>query len=153
MFNEENVDANGAGSVYNEIVSAIQECQISQVAIFGYSHGGGSTHDLAERLDDNVIGNFTISYTAYIDAVGQDFPFADQERERPPGTDFHANYYQPNGAFELGGGPIDPPGANFEVDVSTTQWGISLEHHNMDDHINIRNGIIDQLITIPRVAR
>ena len=49
----------------------MQRRGIGIVSIFGYSHGGGSTHDLAERLDINrgSLGTFTMPYTAYIDGI------------------------------------------------------------------------------------
>ncbi|MDI6809939.1 MAG: hypothetical protein QME66_13385, partial [Candidatus Eisenbacteria bacterium] len=102
MYNEDSVAGNGAGATYDEVISAIQHRNVNQVAIFGYSHGGGSTHDLAERLDNNrgTIGAFTIPFTAYVDAVTQGA--ITQENRRPPGSGFHVNFYQ-EGSLADGG--------------------------------------------------
>jgi len=109
MYNEEvGVDAdNGGGAAYDEVLSAVQDRVVNDVAIYGYSHGGGATYNLASDL---TAANISIDFTAYIDAVTQGG--TSQETGLPLGTGFHANYYQPNGALELGGGPV--AGANLE---------------------------------------
>ena len=53
MYDEDDVGSSGAGPTYDEVVRAVSSRGIGIVSIFGYSHGGGSTHDLANRLDDN----------------------------------------------------------------------------------------------------
>lgn len=148
MYDEDNVANSGAGAVYNEIVGAIQDRGVSGVVAYGYSHGGSSVHDLSDRLMNNAgnIGSFTIHYSGYIDAVDQRFPLTAQENRRPPGTQYLTNYYQNNGIFELGGGPIDPPGAEFQLDVQSTGWGNNLDHFTVDDHPNVKTGIFDRLI-------
>ena len=162
MYDEDHVDNDdGSGAVYDEIVRAIQQRDISQVAIYGYSHGRGSTHDLAARLDNNrgAIGAFTVPFTAYIDAVESDsFADTDQERRRPPGTVYHVNYYQigvlnpfsPWLDGGLDGGPIiNPPGADFEVNVDAA--GQTHTHFTIDDDANVLNGIRTRLA--PRVSK
>ena len=142
MYDEDVVvDETDGGVAFAEVQNAVQNRNVTQIAILGYSHGGGSTHDLAENLNNN---GRTTAFTAYIDAVAQPDANPAQENRRPPGTAFLVNYYQENGAFELGGGPV--PGANFELDVTTTGWGAALDHYNVDDHQNVRNGVRDQLI-------
>jgi hypothetical protein len=68
------------------------------------------------------------------------------EEELPPSTAYHANYYQNPGCgfFSLCGGPI--PGADFDLDVTTTPWGAGLGHFTIDDHPNVKTGVMDQLI-------
>ena len=118
MFDEDNVAADGSGPVYDEVVNAIQNRSVNDVAIYGYSHGGGSTYDLADRLDLNRadIGVFEITWSSYVDSVSNnsDLDVA-QELRRPPSTAYHANHYQ-HGAFLpdffLDGGPVpdsNPP--------------------------------------------
>lgn len=46
MTDEDRVAADGSGRVYNEVVNAIENRSVRELAIFGYSHGGGSTYDL-----------------------------------------------------------------------------------------------------------
>jgi len=95
----------GAGPVYDETVSAIQDRKVQTLAVFGYSHGGGSTYDLVKRLDDNRadIGTFTVQFTAYIDAIRQTVespvggvrvPVGLPEVRRPPSSQYHMNFYQ-----------------------------------------------------------
>lgn len=64
MFDEDVVAADGIGQAYDETVTAIRDRGVSQAAIYGYSHGGGSTFDLADRLDVNraAIGVFEIRF-------------------------------------------------------------------------------------------
>ncbi len=136
MYDEDVVAADGSGAAYNEVVRAIQERSVSRVAVFGYSHGGGSTVDLAIRLNNNRagIGAFDIAYTAYVDAIrnNSDIDLA-TETELPPTTMFHANYYQNPGCglFSLCGGPIN--GADINLNVNTTAWGAGLTHFTVDD--------------------
>jgi hypothetical protein len=99
--------------------NAIRNRSVSHIGIFGWSHGGGATYDLAETLTNlktGAIGDlpdtFTIDATAYIDAVnygslqlapGVGFPGTESwvpmaEFRRPPGAEKVANWYQE--AFE-----------------------------------------------------
>jgi hypothetical protein len=154
MYDEDVVTASGAGAAYGEVVSAVRDRGVGSVAIFGYSHGGGSTNDLARRLDDNrgTIGTFSIDFTAYVDGIDNDSDIdIGTETELPPSTGYHANYYQNPGCgfFALCGGPI--AGADFDLDVTTTPWGAGLTHFTVDDAPEVTSGIRDQLL--PRVPR
>jgi hypothetical protein len=148
MYDEDVVGSNGAGAAYNEVVSAVRDRGVSGVAIFGYSHGGGSTNDLAARLVDNAgtIGSFSIDFTAYVDGIDNDSDVdIGTETELPPSTNYHANYYENPGCglFQLCGGPI--AGADFDLNVNTTAWGAGLGHFTIDDAPNVLDGIRDQL--------
>lgn len=155
MYDEDNVDYDGAGATYNEVVNAIQHRSVTQVAVFGYSHGGGSTYLLANLLNTNrdTIGTFTIPFTAYIDGVEDTFMGdMNQEHRRPPSSGYHVNYYQEGSAADgwLDGGPIDnPPGADFEVDVDNPTP--TETHFTVDDETTVLNGIETRLT--PRVNR
>src|SRR5690606_38516941 len=146
----DNVSGTGAGIVYDEVVRAIRDRGVTQVAIYGYSHGGGGTFELAKRLHDNraSIGTFTFPFTGYVDAINNvDInPFA--ETRLPPTTAYHVNYYQTN-EFLIQGD--DVPGADLNLNVNSTPWGADLEHSGIDDHPNVRAGIFDPLVA--RVAR
>lgn len=147
LYDEDNVAADGTGSVYNEAVTAIADRLVEEVSIFGYSHGGGSTHDLAERLDNDRpgIGLFEIVATSYVDAVENDSDFdVSQELRRPPSTGYHANHYQVGsfGDFFLDGGPVansDPPLSGLNVE--TTPWGAGATHFVVDDFSQVRDFI------------
>jgi len=149
MYDEDVVPASGAGSAYNEVVSAIQRRGVSAVAIYGYSHGGGSTNDLARRLDANraSIGPFAVHFTAYVDGIDNDSDFdIDTETGLPPSTAYHANYYEHPGCgfLQLCGGPI--AGADLNVNVTATAWGSGLTHFTIDDAPTVLQGILDLLV-------
>lgn len=154
MYDEDVVAASGAGAAYNEVVSAVADRGVLGVAIYGYSHGGGSTPDLARRLDDNrgSIGLFMIEFTGYVDGIGNNSDFdISAETELPPSTQYHANYYENPGCglFTLCGGPI--VGADFDLNVTGTPWGASLTHFTVDDATEVTTGIRDQLmLRLPR---
>ncbi len=148
MYDEDKVGADGSGLVYDEIVNAIQFRGVDEVAIFGYSHGGGSTHDLAERLDAfrAGIGAFSISFTSYVDGIENDSDTdVDPELRYPPSSAYHANQYQ-RGSFAdffLDGGPVpgsDPPPTG--LDVETTFWGVGATHFIVDDYMQVRDFIL-----------
>jgi hypothetical protein len=150
MYDEDVVPASGAGAAYNEVVSAIQHRGVSHVAIYGYSHGGGSTNDLARRLDTNraSIGTFSLDFTAYVDGIDNDSDIdIDTETALPPSTIYHASYYEHPGCgfLQLCGGPIT--GANLNVNVTATPWGSALTHYTIDDAPQVLQGVLDLLVT------
>jgi len=145
-YDEDVVGNNGAGAAYDEVVRAIQHRQVTRVAVYGHSHGGGSTHDLAERLNANrgTIGTFTISFTAYVDAIENDSDFdTDSEVRLPPSTAYHMNYFQTVDLLLVGGAV---PGANENLNVNTTQWGQNLNHGAIDNDPNVINAVRDRAI-------
>ena len=152
VHDEDDVAADGSGPAYTAVVDAITNRMVDRVAIFGYSHGGGSTYDLSERLDVNRagIGIFEILVTSYVDAVQNDSDVdVDQELRRPPSTGWHANHYQV-GSFTdifLDGGPV--PNSNpapTGLNVETTPWGASSTHFQVDDFVQVRSYIETNLV-------
>lgn len=99
------------------------KCKVTDAAIFGYSHGGGSTYRVANASP----GGLTIKYTGYIDAVTNRWlgTFESEER-RPPGSAYHFNYYQTNGVLD---GKPSVPAADLEKDLTATT-----------DHFTIHKG-------------
>lgn len=152
VHDEDDVTADGSGPVLNEVINAIGNRMVDKVSIFGYSHGGGSTHDLAERLDNDRpgIGLFEIVVTSYVDGVENDSDFdVSQERRRPPSTAYHANHFQVGGFsdFFLDGGPVpnsDPP--PIGLNVETTAWGAGATHFLVDDYSQVRSFIEVNLV-------
>lgn len=143
MRDEDEVDATGAGAVYTETVNAIQQRGVAQLAVFGYSHGGGSTYHLCERLDAfrGTIGTFSIEFTSYVDGVrnNSDIDTA-METRRPPASAYHANHYQIGGFadFFLDGGPVSssqPPPSGLNVE--TVFWGVGATHFLVDDYSQV----------------
>jgi len=152
MYDEDVVSADGSGAAYDETVTAIRDRGVSEVAVYGYSHGGGSTYDLADRLDVNraAIGVFEIRYTSYVDSVSNNSDVdTGQELRRPPSAGFHLNHYQHGSFFEdlgLDGGPVpnsNPPPTG--LDVETTPWGATSTHFQVDDFIQVRDLIVSSL--------
>ncbi|MBK8913547.1 MAG: hypothetical protein IPM64_02920 [Phycisphaerales bacterium] len=146
MYDEDNVGADGSGATFNEAATAIRERGVTTVAIYGYSHGGGSTYDLADRLDVQRagLGVFEIVWTSYVDSVSNDSDFdTAQELRRPPSTGFHVNHYQRGSFFQdlgLDGGPVPnsvPPPSG--LDVETTPWGAGCTHFEVDDFPQVLN--------------
>jgi len=134
--------------VYDEVVEAIQLRGVKQIAIYGFSHGGGNTHDLAKKLDDNrgAIGTFTIVYTGYVDAIAQ--PLGRGEQRRPPASQYHVNYYQTYYALWpfIGHGVPSQPPADFTVNVNDMDWGKDLRHTTIDDAPQVLDGLYSTLM-------
>ncbi|MBI5865434.1 MAG: hypothetical protein HZB38_13190 [Planctomycetes bacterium] len=144
MYDEDGVAADGTGIVFNEAATAIRDRGVGTVAIFGYSHGGGSTYDLADLLDISrpALGTFEIAYTSYVDSVSNNSDIdTAQELRRPPGTAYHLNHYQHGSIFEdfgLDGGPVpnsNPPPSGLDVEM--TAWGASATHFQVDDFAQV----------------
>lgn len=147
-FDEDDVDDNGEDA-YAEVVNAIQDRNVSKVGIYGYSHGGGCTFILSQRLDDNRASNgtFSIDATAYIDAI-EDDSWMDSETltNLPPAAAYHANYYQTNvAASALGLHGTNIFGASFNLNVNTTAWGGGLHHGTIDDARQVINGVVEKI--------
>jgi hypothetical protein len=140
MRDEDDVFANGSGPVYAEVVNAIQHRAVAELAIFGYSHGGGSTYDLCARLDTfrATIGTFSIAFTSYVDGVQNSSDFdTDMELRRPIASAYHANHFQVGSFadFFLDGGPVPtsaPPPSGLNVEA--TPWGAGATHFLVDDY-------------------
>lgn len=166
MRDEDEVASDGSGPIYEEVANAIRNRSVRELAIFGYSRGGGSTYDLCNRLyvnRDNV-GDFSINFTSYVDAVQNrrlrnlSLDFADRsldfaERRKPTATRFHVNQYQTNNRWHpLRGRAIDgsepPPDG---LDVTTQAWGSDADHYDIDDLDEVRDFIYDNLTA--RVSR
>ena len=168
MRDENEVRENGTGPVYDEVVNAIQNRSVRELAIFGYSHGGGSTYDLCALLDirRDTISEFSVNFTSYVDAIENDSDTdTDAETRRPPASEFHLNQYQ-HASFEdvqraqqegldwlsvlgagfLDGGPVagstPPP---HGLDVESTSWGTRAYHYDIDDFDEILNSIYTEL--------
>lgn len=160
MYDEDVVAADGTGAAFNEVATAIQNSAVDAVAIFGYSHGGGSTYNLADLLDLSRagLGAFEIQVTSYVDAVRNSSDIdMNQETRRPPSTLFHANQYQHGTLLEdfyLDGGPVEnsypvPTG----LDVETTTWGAGCTHFEIDDFVQVRDLIEACLLpVVPRAT-
>ncbi len=144
MYDEDDVGPFGGGPAYDELVNSINNQLVEEVAIYGYSHGGGSTYDLSWLLNENVIGNefditetFTVTLTGYIDAITNTTMGA--ENRRPPLTDFHVNQYQQNTG--IGGGFLNSGPSNGDDDLDRSNLldvnGNPIVHGTIDDNMTI----------------
>ena len=121
------------GPAYAEIKNAINNRGVSEVALTGYSHGGGVAYHMGWHLTSTdavevtdldgevytvprepapgIEKPFEIVFTGYIDAVRQDgfWPTSWKAETRlPPGSQYHVNQYQAHFAlptFWIGGAP------------------------------------------------
>ena len=153
IHDEGDVPPDGSGPALDEVVDAVSHRLVDQVTIFGYSHGGGSTYFLANRLDNDRpgIGLFNILVTSYVDGVENNSNFdTNQELRRPPSTNYHANQFQVGSFsdFFLDGGPVpnsDPPPSGLNVE--TTAWGQGATHFIVDDYAQVRSFIETNLMS------
>jgi hypothetical protein len=137
VYDEDAVDLDGSGPVYDEVVSAIQERGVTDVAIMGYSHGGGSTYGLSWRLSRNtVVGSgvsditnaFSIVFTGYIDAIDDGGPSPGAETRRPLLSQFHCAQYEQNNVLGFLNGA--PSGGDDDMDRSY----LGVTHTTIDDN-------------------
>jgi hypothetical protein len=137
-FSGDEADEWGRGPAYDELVNAANNRGIDKIALVGYSHGGGTVHNVAWRIDKNYNNtkghNFLVPlpqqvFTSYVDAVSNSTflnPF--EENRRPPGSIFHYNQYQQNKL---------PHGGLSSADIEVNHTSIGLTHDTIDD-----NGIV-----------
>ena len=149
----------GRGPAYDTIVNAVNHHGQSKIALFGYSHGGGTVYNVAWRIDNNYAdtkGNtmtkpYSLVFTSYVDAVTNSgfFNFFEENR-RPPGSGFHLGQYQTNQTLMnpgtwANGGPLDDnqeadgsadssevedtEGDGYDVDRTT----LGVNHRTIDD--------------------
>lgn len=146
MFNEDAVNFNGKGRVYDFIKLALDFPLpilggTARFAMVGHSHGAGSVHDLADQLilhEDSAElrenNDIEIVMTAYVDGVAQPIFFC--ETALPPGTAYHVNLYQ-DLPFSLISNPFHGctiPLANVDLDVNVQIMCVSgTEHFEIDD--------------------
>ncbi|MDE0930439.1 MAG: hypothetical protein OSA77_07120, partial [Halioglobus sp.] len=141
------VASDGSGVVYDEIVDAVQNRGVTSLGLYGFSHGGGSVYDLAERLYTNKasIGDFEIDFTGYIDSIENDSDVdLDAEIRRPIDTKYHVNYYQHWGFIPPWGYPV--AGADVDVNVTSTSWGSFLWHITITNSADVQAGIYEPMV-------
>jgi hypothetical protein len=115
---------------YNEIVNAVKR-GITDIAIIGYSHGGGAEYVLSEVIHHAVANgllNVNLAFTAYIDAVAKQSALA--EKRRPVDSDFHLNLWQsgpgniaPDVQLVQGGYLQNPAAGDIEDNVDSADDG------------------------------
>ena len=111
------------GPAFDEVVNAVNNRGVTEVAIMGYSHGGGSTYLLSKYMaETRLIRNpYTTPFTAYVDAVRQPFINIIPETRRPLRSLFHLNQYQKNDT---------PHGARGHGDDESDRSGLGVKHRH-----------------------
>jgi hypothetical protein len=136
----------GYGPVIEKIRDAVELRSVNQIAIIGYSHGGGSVMDLSLALSARreEIGEFTIPFTAYIDAVLSGTPGA--EHRRPLESLFHLNIYHIS-ILDFQGSeiPDSPDKPTENLNVTNTDWGVDLDHSSIDDYDSVKSTVINRI--------
>ncbi|MFP6663751.1 MAG: hypothetical protein VCC00_06095 [Deltaproteobacteria bacterium] len=147
MYAENVVDATGSGALYEEIVSAVQERGVTDIAFMGFSHGGGSIYDVLEKLDADGVGGFSVPFTAYIDGISNVSNLAIAAETRLPiGTAYHVNFYQTNLFTPLWIWGASVPGSAVDVNVNYTSWGGGLLHITITQAEQVQLGILLPLV-------
>jgi hypothetical protein len=148
MYAENVVDATGAGELYYEIISAVQERGVTEIAFIGFSHGGGSIYDVLTKLAADGIGGFTVPFTAYIDGISNATDFTILAEDRlPPGSTYHVNFFQTHFLSPLWIWGTSIPGSVVDVNVNNTSWGGGVLHITITQVPEVQLGILVPLTT------
>ncbi len=142
MFAHGQVQSTGKGAAYDEVVSAVLNRNVDNVAIYGYSWGGGATYELSAGLNANkslAPAGYKLRYTAYIDGIRHNSISA--ETRKPVGTAYHDNFFQRKDFF-LKGNSVS--GAN-NINVTNTTWGKNLVHTSIDDNLTLHGMLLKNL--------
>jgi hypothetical protein len=143
LYAHNQVSSTGKGAAYDEVVSAVLKRNVDNVAIFGYSWGGGATYDLTNALSTTTTlapAGYKLQYTAYVDGIRHGSLSA--ETRKPVGTAFHDNYFQRKD-WLLKGNTI--AGAS-NTNVTLTAWGKSLVHTTIDDSSTLQSLLVGNLV-------
>jgi hypothetical protein len=144
MFAHDKVSSTGRGAVYDEVTSAVLKRNADNVAIFGYSWGGGATYDLTKALAANTKlkpAGYKLVFTAYVDGIRHNA--ISSETRLPVGTAYHDNFYQ-RSDFLLEGNSVAKA---HNTNVTNTSWGRSLSHTTIDDSPTLQSLLLGHLIT------
>ena len=144
-------DPTGQGNALNEIANAINNRGVTDVAIVGYSHGGGSTYNLSQAMHhdgttvtithngnlatitypDLIKKNYNLVFTSYIDAINNSsFTSMTAETRRPLNSQFHVNQYQRNTG--LLGLKLRGNNSGGDDDIDRSYLGVT--HSTIDDN-------------------
>ena len=142
LYAHSQINSNGSGAAYDEVVGAVLNRNVDNVAIYGYSWGGGATYELSYGLSRNTAlapAGYQLVYTAYVDAIRHYSLSA--ETRKPVGTQYHDNFDQRKD-WLLKGNAVS--GAN-NVNVTLTSWGKKLVHTTIDDNATLQDILISNL--------
>ena len=165
FYNEDVVNPDGSGWLYEEIVLRLRGLKAKSVMLIGHSHGGGSIYNLCNLFeyadsayDHNKPGvrSLDICFTGYIDAISEDMSLLpiSAERKYPPSSLRHGNLYQEITIFPIplnGATTIDENGTvtspNFNINLLPRVFGQT--HQDIDDCVivhDIYKNILDNIL-------
>lgn len=150
--------SNFSGPALFEVINAVSNRQVEEVAIYGWSHGGGATALLANRLElgkgQGIVPNtFDISATAYIDAVEYDGlqtlnaqsetrrPLQNLGIIKPLANWYHTTSGLPPTQVPFHGDSV--PGSDINVDMTE-----DAEMRSGMDHVDIAEIVFEQQFVI-----
>ncbi|MCS7161464.1 MAG: hypothetical protein RMJ19_13405 [Gemmatales bacterium] len=155
----------GRGSAYSNVVRFLQHHNTNQIVIIGYSYGGGATHNLAWRLRQRQQGalaqnrepplaqQFTIPFTAYVDAIVHGTRNAQSETRLPPNSQYHVNLYQridrtvvqALGITEgIRGASVQGAQVDHDVNDPRHGYGQNITHTMIDDNLAVLQRIVTE---------
>jgi hypothetical protein len=143
MYAENQIQSTGRGAAYDEVVSAVLNRNADNVAIFGYSWGGGATYELSKGLSANTAlktAGYKLQFTAYVDGIRHGS--ITSETRLPVGTAYHDNFYERKDFLVKGNSVAGAHNTN----VTSTSWGKSLTHTTIDDSVTLQNSLVGDLI-------
>lgn len=142
----DDADPDGSGPAHDEIVNAVNNRGVTEVALHGYSHGGGTVYNVAWRLDNNYAASdgstindpasYDLVFTSYIDGIRNGNPgLALPERRRPLESDYHLNQYQRNTVYLRGHSILDAQAGDDDLNrTDLPTW-----HNTKGDKIGIND--------------
>jgi hypothetical protein len=155
-FDEQDVAAGfgfgppGPGPVYDTLENAVNSQSIVDISIYGYSQGGGSTYNLSNYLNSQriagAIGNYSLVFTAYVDAVSDSSNLA--ETRRPISSNWHLNLYQISDEpfwvdpLELDGDAVPGSQEQFNVETSPVFNLPDITHFDIDNDLSVLNWLL-----------
>lgn len=148
MMPEHFVNGVNGGDAFVRVHESVFSLRTPNVAVLGYSWGGGATYDFCEYWSN--MGYDKIAFSSYVDAVMSDSPYPEGRR---PDSIYHLNQFQTPDLLDLlYGVPIPnshplPSGRNVEY----FSWGLLTTHTAIDDLSQVAD-LIDSALNsqIPR---
>lgn len=143
-FDEDAVEWDGSGEAYDVVDDVINYHEVTDIAIYGHSYGGGSTYSLAHQLS-LFGGSASVGFASYVDAIKNQGVTTAAEDRYPTSAGLCLNLYQTYDGGTLGLFGTSVSGA-ANINVTLQPWGSSLSHTTIDDSANVQDGIVQQLM-------
>lgn len=135
-------NAESYNSIINEITDAANHRSVTEFAMIGYSHGGGSVYDISEELISSntpLPDGFSFDFTAYVDAVSQDaWSGTGAQQDAPENSVYHLNIYQTSGFLD----GVAISSSSYLIVNNIDADGLKVTHSTIDNN----EQVIDLLI-------